>query len=53
MLHVVINAVNIALKNWLVYYGKVVLNATLLKIVPYYIKHFRLIFEISKKYYEI
>lgn len=53
MLHVVINPVNIALKNWLVYYGKVVLNATLLKIVPYYIKHFRLIFEISKKYYEI
>lgn len=53
MLHVVINAVDIALKNWLVYNGKVVLNAALLKIVPYYRKHFRVIFEISKRYYEI
>lgn len=53
MLYVVINVVNIGLKNWFVYYGKVVLNVILLKIVFYYIKYFCFIFEIFKKIYEI
>lgn len=47
MLYVVINVVIIVLKNWFVYYGKVILNVILLKIVFYYRKYFCFIFDLK------